>query len=42
MEFDPKLVDDWVSIWNSYDLSKVPVLFLDDASVSYFSSENAY
>ena len=39
MEFDPKLVDDWVAIWNSYDLSKVPALFLNDASVSYFSSE---
>jgi hypothetical protein len=42
MEFDPKLVDDWVAIWNSYDLSKVSVLFLDDVSVSYFSSENTY
>jgi ketosteroid isomerase-like protein len=39
MEFDPKLVDDWVAIWNNYDLSEVPDLFLDDASVSYFSSE---
>jgi len=39
MEFDPKLVDDWVTIWNNYDLNKVPVLFLNDASVSYFSSE---
>ena len=39
MEFDPKLVDEWVAIWNNYDLSKVPELFLNDANVSYFSSE---
>ncbi|MEE8355605.1 MAG: hypothetical protein V3S09_07225 [Candidatus Bathyarchaeia archaeon] len=39
MEFDPKLVDEWVAIWNSYDLSKVPDLFLDDGRVTYFSSE---
>lgn len=39
MVFDPKLVDDWVSIWNSYDLSMVEKLFLNDARVTYFSSE---
>ena len=39
MEFNPKLVDEWVAIWNSYDLSKVPDLFLDDDRVTYFSSE---
>ncbi len=39
MELDPKLVDEWVAIWNSYDLSKVPELFLDDERVTYFSSE---
>jgi ketosteroid isomerase-like protein len=39
MKFDPKLVDEWAAIWNSYDLSKVPELFLDDGRVTYFSSE---
>ena len=39
MEFDPKLVDEWVAIWNNYDLSKVPDLFLEDERVTYFSSE---
>lgn len=33
------LVDEWVSIWNTYDLSKVEELFLNDGRVSYFSSE---
>ncbi len=37
--FDAKLVDAWVSIWNSYDLSKVEELFLNDSRVTYFSSE---
>ena len=37
--FDAGLVDEWVSIWNTYDLSKVETLFLDDDRVSYFSSE---
>ena len=39
MVFDPKLVDDWVAIWNSYDLSMVEKLFLNDERVTYFSSE---
>lgn len=39
MVFDPKLVEDWVSIWNSYDLSLVEELFLNDGRVTYFSSE---
>jgi len=39
MVFDPKLVDDWVTIWNSYDLSMVEKLFLNDERVTYFSSE---
>ncbi len=39
MKFDPNLIDDWVAIWNSYDLSRVPELFLDDDRVTYFSSE---
>lgn len=37
--FDPKLVDQWVSLWNSYDLSLVDKLFLADSRVTYFSSE---
>ncbi len=37
--FDPGLVDAWVAIWNSYDLSLVEKLFLNDESVTYFSSE---
>jgi len=39
MKFDPKLVDEWVAVWNSYDLDQVPKLFLDDERVTYFSSE---
>ena len=39
MKFDAKLVDEWVAIWNSYDLSRVPDLFLEDERVTYFSSE---
>ena len=37
--FNRKSVDDWVSIWNSYDLSRVDRLFLNDPRVTYFSSE---
>ena len=39
MGFDRNLVDEWVKIWNRYDLSKVRELFLDDGRVTYFSSE---
>jgi ketosteroid isomerase-like protein len=38
-EFDPALIDAWASIWNTYDLSMVERLFLDDERVTYFSSE---
>ncbi len=38
-EFDPVLVETWVSIWNTYDLSMVERLFLEDERVTYFSSE---
>ena len=34
-----KIVNEWVAIWNSYDLSMVRKLFLDDDRVTYFSSE---
>ena len=39
MEFKRELVDEWVAIWNSYDLSRVPDLFLDNERATYFSSE---
>jgi ketosteroid isomerase-like protein len=39
MKFDPKLIDEWVAIWNNYDLNQVPNLFLEDERVTYFSSE---
>lgn len=34
-----KWVNAWVEIWNTYDLDQVDRLFLQDARVSYFSSE---
>jgi ketosteroid isomerase-like protein len=34
-----EIVDDWVKIWNTYDLSRVRELFLNDGRVTYFSSE---
>ena len=37
--FSEKIVDEWVEIWNNYNLDKVKELFLDDDRVSYFSSE---
>jgi ketosteroid isomerase-like protein len=33
------LIDDWVEMWNSYDLNQVRELFLDDSRLTYFSSE---
>jgi hypothetical protein len=39
MVFDRRLIDNWISIWNNYDLSKVGELFLNDSGVTYFSSE---
>jgi len=38
-KFDPGLMDAWVAIWNSYDLSMVEKLFVNDERVTYFSSE---
>ena len=32
-------LDDWVAMWNSYDLDEVHGLFVADETVSYFSSE---
>ena len=37
--FNPRVVDAWVSMWNSYDLSMVDKLFLKDSRLTYFSSE---
>ena len=34
-----KIIDEWVEIWNNYDLNRVRDLFLDDERVTYFSSE---
>ena len=38
-DFDVKVIDEWVSFWNTYDLSQFDRLFLTDGRVSYFSSE---
>jgi ketosteroid isomerase-like protein len=32
-------IDEWVEMWNSFDLDQVDELFLTDAHVSYLSSE---
>lgn len=32
-------LESWVTLWNSYDLDQVDVLFTEDESVTYFSSE---
>jgi hypothetical protein len=32
-------VDEWVAMWNSYDLDQVEKLFLSDDRLTYFSSE---
>ena len=37
--FREKIIDEWVEIWNNFDLNKVRDLFLDDERVTYFSSE---
>ncbi len=37
--FNPSLIDDWVAVWNSYDLDALDDLFIQDESLSYFSSE---
>jgi len=34
-----ELIDSWTAMWNSYDLSMVEKLFLQDSRVTYFSSE---
>lgn len=37
--FDPRLVDEWVKFWNTYDLTQMNRLFLTDNHATYFSSE---
>ena len=32
-------VDEWIKLWNTFDLQQINRLFLDDNRVSYFSSE---
>ncbi|MFW6109570.1 MAG: nuclear transport factor 2 family protein [archaeon] len=39
MVFSERLVDEWVEIWNNYNLDRVREIFLDDERVTYFSSE---
>ena len=34
-----RLMASWVALWSSYDLDRVDDLFLQDARVTYFSSE---
>jgi ketosteroid isomerase-like protein len=34
-----RLIDAWVGMWNTYDLDQVEKLFIEDARVTYFSSE---
>lgn len=34
-----KCVEKWVELWNTYDLNEVEELFLQDARLTYFSSE---
>ncbi|MHC4925492.1 MAG: YybH family protein [Planctomycetota bacterium] len=36
-----RAVDEWVAMWNSYDLDEVERLFVADETVTYFSSETA-
>src|SRR5262245_23966892 len=38
-ELAARLVRDWVTFWNTYDLDALEKLFVMDARVSYFSSE---
>ena len=34
-----ELIENWVAMWNSYDLSEVKKLFINSEKLSYFSSE---
>ena len=40
LKFDAdQLLQNWIDMWNSYDLSQIDNLFLTDDHVTYFSSE---
>ena len=39
MVFSKTVVDEWVDIWNNFNLDMVKKLFLNDERVTYFSSE---
>ena len=39
ISFFDSLVDPWVNMWNTYDLSLVDSLFAADSNITYFSSE---
>jgi len=34
-----RMVERWVEMWNTYDLSQIDALFLHDERLTYFSSE---
>lgn len=39
MVFSEKVVEEWVEMWNNFNLDMVKKLFLSDDRVTYFSSE---
>ena len=39
MVFKIEVLNEWIEIWNNYNLDKVRELFLNDERVTYFSSE---
>lgn len=39
MVFSKTVVEEWVEIWNNFNLDKVKKLFINDNRVTYFSSE---
>jgi hypothetical protein len=39
MVFSITVVDEWVEIWNNFNLDNVKKLFINDDRVTYFSSE---
>lgn len=38
---EQELIKSWEKSWNTYDLNEVSKLFVNDSSVTYFSSERA-
>jgi hypothetical protein len=39
MVFNEAVVEEWVEIWNNFNLDKIRKLFINDDRVTYFSSE---